>query len=58
MPDLKDPDGVPGSQTFRELREVTADPQKKRIFLDRLGDLRDQKWPKEKARNNYFRFKK
>lgn len=52
--------GGPGSQTFNALRTVASDPNKKRIFLDRLGDLRDEKFKTEGdlKRNEHFRYKK
>ena len=51
--------GGPGQQTFRALREVAADPKKKRIFLNKLGDLRDVNFTEngDAVRNEYFRFR-
>lgn len=51
--------GVAGTQTFNKLRSIAKDPKKKRVFLDTLGDLRDQKFtePGDPMRNEHFRFR-
>lgn len=51
--------GVAGTETFNNLRAIAKDAKKKRIFLDTLGDLRDESFIEsgDPVRNEYFRFK-
>lgn len=53
-------EGGAGSDTFKALRKVAKDKKMKRIFLDKLGDLRDEAFTEggDHDRNEYFRFKK
>ncbi len=50
-------DGVPGTRTFKDLKDIASDANKKRKFLNELSNLRNKQWPSEKERSEYYRYK-
>lgn len=53
-------DFTAGTLTFNNLRSIAKDPKKKRVFLNILGNLRDDEFsdPGDKSRHEHYRFKK